>query len=61
MAWILGAPVIEPPGNAARSREAFQAAQYRHFYRARHADAGEVVAQQVDDHQVFGAVLGAAD
>ena len=74
-----GAPVIEPPGNAARMQSiavgvVAQAAadrrdelvhggvgldghQLRHLDAAQRADAAEVVAQQVDDHQVLGAGL----
>ncbi|MNV27930.1 hypothetical protein D3C71_1190970 [compost metagenome] len=40
-------------------RIAFQAEQFRHPYRACAAGATEVIAQQVDNHQVFRAVLGA--
>ncbi|MNJ56873.1 hypothetical protein D3C77_524370 [compost metagenome] len=36
---------------------AFQAEQLRHLHRADLAGAAQVVAQQIDDHQVFGAVL----
>ncbi len=38
---------------------AFQGKQLRYPYAARLATASDVVAQQVDDHQVFRAVLGA--
>ncbi|MNN79058.1 hypothetical protein D3C81_1956690 [compost metagenome] len=40
-------------------RVAFQAEQLRHANRAGAAGAAEVVAQQVDNHQVFRAILGA--
>ena len=32
--------------------------QFRHLDAARPGDAGEVVAQQIDDHQILGALLG---
>ncbi|MNN29505.1 hypothetical protein D3C81_1431130 [compost metagenome] len=38
---------------------ALQAEQLRHLHRADLAGAPQVVAQQVDDHQVFRAILGA--
>ncbi len=40
-------------------RVAFQAEQLRHPHRANAAGAAQVVAQQVDNHQVFRPVLGA--
>ena len=74
-----GAPVIEPPGKAARMQSTRSASsrsrprtvgdelvhgrvglddhERRHVDAAELADAAEVVAQQVDDHQVLGAVL----
>ena len=81
IARSLGAPVIDPPGNAARSRSsastpgveiaddgrdqmvdrgvALEREELGDAHRARRADARQVVAHQVDDHQVLGAILGA--
>ena len=81
IARSLGAPVIEPPGNAARSRSsasapgaeladdrrdqvvhggvALEREQLGHAHGAGRADARQIVAHQVHDHQVLGAILGA--
>ena len=36
-----------------------KAAKLRHLHRARHADFREIVAQQIDDHDILGAILAA--
>ena len=81
IARTFGAPVIEPPGNAARSRSSasvpgreladdgrdqmmdggvvLEREELGHAHRARRADARQIVAHQVDDHQVLGAILRA--
>ena len=81
IARTLGAPVIEPPGNAARSRSsasapgssvadhgrdevmdgrvALEREQLRDADGAGRAHARQIVAHQVDNHQVLGAILGA--
>ena len=81
IARTFGAPVIDPPGNAARSRSsasvpgleladhgrdqmmdggvALEREQLGHAHGAGRADARQIVAHQVDDHQVLGAILGA--
>ena len=80
MVRSLGAPVIEPAGNSARSaptvvdvvaqppahrrdelvhaRVGLHLHQRRHLHGPRLAHHRQVVAQQVDDHQVLGAELG---
>ena len=74
-----GAPVIEPPGKAARTqsiargvvaqpaadgrhelvdrRVGLDGHERRHLDAAQRADAAEVVADEVDDHEVLGARL----
>ena len=81
MARTFGAPVIDPPGKAARSRlervrarrevadhrrdemvnrgVVLEREELRHAHGAGRADARQVVAEQIHDHQVLGPVLGA--
>ena len=81
IARSFGAPVIDPPGNAARSRcsasmpglelsddgrdevmhggVVLEREQLGDAHGARRAHARQIVAHQVHDHQVLGAVLGA--
>ena len=81
IARTFGAPVIEPPGNAARSRSSASASgreladdgrdemmdggvalereELGDAHGAGRADARQIVAHQVDDHQVLGPVLRA--
>ena len=46
-------------GQLVHGREALDGEQPGHLHAAGPGDAGDVVAQQVDDHQVLGALLGA--
>ncbi len=39
-------------------RERLHDEQFRHPYAAGLGDAADIVAQQIDDHQIFSAVLG---
>jgi hypothetical protein len=61
IAEIFGAPVIEPPGNAASSSSVRPTSSRSHQFRPADApvlaDAGQVVPLEVDDHHVLGGVL----